>query len=243
MCPILRKIECNEFVCNEFVLVLLQIDIIQSANENNSIDEDGNEGHATLTPVCPATLFINNRTPVSFQMEGNEASILNGIWPGSHNITLLTRFVACHFAGDWNSYLPFTHWADSQLLENPSSNIQLDDWHSLKSDGRNLSTLPSFLDAECALACRPAVGPEDSDSNFLGHNLCNKTDVESIESPPLIGPGTVASAAAHCASPMKMFTAKTLPGHPDICTMFPTMCACMPAKGAATQVMEANIVL
>ncbi len=29
-CPILRKIECNEFVCNESVLALLQIDIVQS---------------------------------------------------------------------------------------------------------------------------------------------------------------------------------------------------------------------
>ncbi len=29
-CPILCKIECNEFVCNKFVLGLLQIDIIQS---------------------------------------------------------------------------------------------------------------------------------------------------------------------------------------------------------------------
>ncbi len=29
MCPILRKIECNEFVCNKFVLVLVQIDLIQ----------------------------------------------------------------------------------------------------------------------------------------------------------------------------------------------------------------------
>ena len=28
-CPILRKIECIEFVCNEFVLVLVQIDLIQ----------------------------------------------------------------------------------------------------------------------------------------------------------------------------------------------------------------------
>jgi hypothetical protein len=28
--PILRKIECNNFVCNKFVLVLLQVDIIQS---------------------------------------------------------------------------------------------------------------------------------------------------------------------------------------------------------------------
>jgi hypothetical protein len=29
-CPILREIECNKFVCNKFVLFLLQIDIIQS---------------------------------------------------------------------------------------------------------------------------------------------------------------------------------------------------------------------
>ncbi len=29
-CPILHKIECNKFACNKFVLVLLQIDIIQS---------------------------------------------------------------------------------------------------------------------------------------------------------------------------------------------------------------------
>ncbi len=30
-CPILRKIECNKFVCDEFVLVLVQIAIIQFA--------------------------------------------------------------------------------------------------------------------------------------------------------------------------------------------------------------------
>ena len=29
MCPILRKIECIKFVCNEFVLVLVQIDLIR----------------------------------------------------------------------------------------------------------------------------------------------------------------------------------------------------------------------
>ncbi len=33
-CPILRKIECIEFVCNEFVLVLVQIDLIQFENSN-----------------------------------------------------------------------------------------------------------------------------------------------------------------------------------------------------------------
>jgi hypothetical protein len=35
MCPILRKIEeCNKFVCNGFVLVLVQIDLIQFVNSN-----------------------------------------------------------------------------------------------------------------------------------------------------------------------------------------------------------------
>jgi hypothetical protein len=34
-CPILRKIECNEFVCNKFVLVLVQIDLIQFENSNS----------------------------------------------------------------------------------------------------------------------------------------------------------------------------------------------------------------
>jgi hypothetical protein len=28
-CPILGEIECNKFVCNEFVLVLVQIDTLQ----------------------------------------------------------------------------------------------------------------------------------------------------------------------------------------------------------------------
>ncbi len=34
MCPILRKIECNEFVPNKFALVLVQINLIQYENLN-----------------------------------------------------------------------------------------------------------------------------------------------------------------------------------------------------------------
>jgi hypothetical protein len=33
-CPILRGIECNEFVCNKFVLLLVQIDLIHFENSN-----------------------------------------------------------------------------------------------------------------------------------------------------------------------------------------------------------------
>jgi hypothetical protein len=33
-CPILRKIESNKFVCNEFVLVLVHIDLVQFDHSN-----------------------------------------------------------------------------------------------------------------------------------------------------------------------------------------------------------------
>jgi hypothetical protein len=121
------------------------------ANEIAFSNEDGDKGHAILSPVCPTTLFNDNRIPVSCQMERDEAPILDGNWPGSHNITLLTRLVACHLAGDWNSYLLFAHWADSQLLGNPSFSTQLDDWCYLKSNGGDLSAFLSSVVAECAL--------------------------------------------------------------------------------------------
>ncbi len=33
-CPIVCEIECNEFVCNKFVLILVQNDLIQFENSN-----------------------------------------------------------------------------------------------------------------------------------------------------------------------------------------------------------------
>jgi hypothetical protein len=70
------------------------------ANEITFSDKDGDKGHTTHTPVRPTTLFNDNRIPVSRLMERDEVSILDGIWLGSHEITLLTHFVAFHFAGD-----------------------------------------------------------------------------------------------------------------------------------------------
>ncbi len=106
-----------------------------------------------------------------------------------------------------------------------------------------MSVLPSSVVAECALGCRPAVGPKDLDGNSLGHDLCNKTNVDSVQSFPFIGPGTVVTAASHCAPPRKVSSAKFSSGHPNICTMLSMMHACMPAKAAAAQILEANIAL
>jgi hypothetical protein len=90
---------------------------------------------------------------------------------------------------------------------------------------------------------RPAVGPKERDGKLLGHNLCNKTDIDSIESLLLVGPGTVATGTSRRAPPRKVTLARSSSGHPDIRTKFLTMRACMPAKVAAAQIIEADIVL
>ncbi len=97
--------------------------------------------------------------------------------------------------------------------------------------------------AECALGCRPAVGPEDLDGNNLRHNLCKKTDIDSVESFPFIESGTVVTAASRHAPPRKVSLAKFLSGHPNIFTMFSTMRAFTPTEAATSQVLEANIAL
>ncbi len=61
-------------------------------------------------------------------------AILNGIWPGSHNVSLLSHFVSLHFVGDWSVYLQFAHWADAQSMLYPNIPVRLDSWLSLKSD-------------------------------------------------------------------------------------------------------------
>jgi hypothetical protein len=85
------------------------------------------------------------------------------------------------------------------------------------------------------------VGPKEMEGKLLGRNLCNKTDVDSVEFPPLVGPGTVATGASHCAPPMKVTLVKSLSGHPNICTMFPTIPAHMPAKVASAYIMRPTL--
>jgi hypothetical protein len=64
---------------------------------------------------------------------GEELVIFEGFCPGSHVITLLSRFKTVHFVGDWLVYLQFAHWADIQSLERPDVAINLGDWLGLKS--------------------------------------------------------------------------------------------------------------
>ena len=75
------------------------------------------------TLVDLVTLFGTQQSAGTLLPTKEETDILNGVWPGLHDVTLLTRFVSCHFDGDWLAYSQFLHWADARLLDQPGAEI------------------------------------------------------------------------------------------------------------------------
>ncbi len=108
----------------------------EDTKEIDSTNNEGNKGHVTasnktLTPVCPITLFSDNRNSVTCLMERSKASILNGIWSGAHNISLLTCFVGAtsqvtglaivllhnwRTLNCWKTLPPLSNWTTGILL-------------------------------------------------------------------------------------------------------------------------------
>ncbi len=198
--------------------------------KTDSSDSDGNEANSLLldlflTPVCLTTLFEGDGT--HYHQELIESNIIDGIWLGNHDITLLTHFSDCHFDGDWNRYLYFGQWAEEQRLAAPSASIQLNDWLSLKSDGADSYGLSSSLSIE-----RMASSAEDTACSPLVHKLCNETAHDSVDSLPSITGRRSGTSSA-----------ETLSVQLDICTMFPAMRACNPDKIAAAKFMDEEWVL
>jgi hypothetical protein len=203
---------------------------VGNSTKTDSSDSDGNEADSLLldlflAPVCLTTLFEGDGTHC--HQELIESNIINGIWPGNHDITLITYFVDCHFDGDWNGYMYFGQWAEEQRLDAPSASIRLDYWLSLKLDGADPYGLSSILSVE-----HTAGSAEDTAYNPLVHKLCNKTAHNSVDSLPSITGRQSGTSSV-----------KTLTVQPDICTMFPAMRAPTPDKIAAAKFMDEECVL
>ncbi len=203
------------------------------------------------TLVKPMTLFGEKRTPIACQVNNKEAAILDRIWPGSHDVVLVIRFVLCHFAGDWTTYLPFAHWADSQSLDYPNSYICLDKWHSLKSDAGDSIAIGGYpTNASAGHLGDRGTSEEGLRSSrhgggWLETKLCNKTCNDSVDfsAPRLYRKSSSIIGNAQCTSPNKAPHARSSSSHPDICIMFPTMRALTPTEVAAAQAMKDNIEL
>ena len=54
--------------------------------------------------------------------------MLDGIWPGRDDTMAVQRYVTMHFTDDWNTYLYFAQWGDSQIAANPKTIVRLEDW-------------------------------------------------------------------------------------------------------------------
>ncbi len=89
--------------------------------------------------------------------------VLDGMWPGPDNPTLLGLFVSSHFHGNWESYSAFALWADLCLLEFPETPIFVDAWVPSKS---------------------PAVssGGDGTAGGLGSNNMCNTTCSNSVAS-------------------------------------------------------------
>jgi hypothetical protein len=75
------------------------------------------------TLVDLVTLFGSQQSAGTLLPTKEETDTLDGVWPGLHDLTLLTCFVSCHCDGDWLAYSQFLYWADAQSLDQPGAEI------------------------------------------------------------------------------------------------------------------------
>jgi hypothetical protein len=73
---------------------------------------------------------------VSGQFDQEEDGIIEGIFPGNLDLSLISRLVAHHFAGVWDEYVPFDQWADDKALQDPDTPILIAKWKALKTEER-----------------------------------------------------------------------------------------------------------
>ncbi len=147
--------------------------------------------------------------------------ICDGIWPGSHNVSLLSHFVSLHFAGDWSAYLQFAYWVDAQSMLYPDVPVHLDSWLSLKSDLAGGVAAP---EGDRGLGGLPSGAYGD-----LGSNMCNETCTDSVGLP-------------HHSTSSSILFSRGSSSHPNIRSIFPAVQACAP-QGSASRVMEDEIPL
>jgi hypothetical protein len=57
-----------------------------------------------------------------------KTDMLDGIWPGSHNVQLLNWFMEMHFSGNWMAYLYFAKWGKTKQDGDSDAVVRLGDW-------------------------------------------------------------------------------------------------------------------
>ncbi len=164
---------------------------------------------------------------VSDQFDQEEDGIIEGIFPGNLDLSLISRFVAHHFAGVWDEYVPFNQWADDKALQDPDTPILIAEWKALKTEERE-----GQESGDCRTEEDHQHGRGDGDDHYGGNS--NKTRGNYNKNRQTLGKDSLLQA------PKCLFVSEhreELGGTPvlsrqrDICKMFPAPNS--PSKGAA----------
>ncbi len=166
-------------------------------------------------------------------VDQDKEDILKDIWPGSHNIYLLTCFVTCHFTGDWRAYLLFARWVEARSLTASRVPIRLEEWLEKEEDKFNEDRGEAGI-RDGGSRCRGLV-----DENML--NMCNKTCSVALShlGSDILGNKATPRSAGPTPSKKGPLWMLSIIQHSDIHTIFPPVARiCTPNKLATEYVME-----
>ncbi len=104
---------------------------VEDGNSRGRVLQCGNdeEGSDIASPLLLAHIHggrKGNGGDKTWDQE--ETDIVDGTWPGVLDSSLLTHFIAYHFAGDAEAYLPFSCWANSHTHGDPNVTVCIEEW-------------------------------------------------------------------------------------------------------------------
>ncbi len=164
---------------------------------------------------------------VSDQFDREEDGIIEGIFPGNLDLSLISRFVAHHFAGVWDEYVPFNQWAHDKAFQDPDTPILIAEWNALKTEERE-----GQESGDCRTEEDHQHGRGDRDYHYGGNS--NKTqgnynkNRQTIEKDSLLQAPKRLFVSEHWEEPGGI---PVLSRQRDIREMFPA--SNPPSKGAA----------
>ncbi len=107
---------------------------------------------------------------------GSRTHLPSGRWLGTGDPSAISQFVALHFWGNWQAYIPFAVWADSRTLEDPDGAVYIKQWmESVEHDG---SSKPAAVATDYQSGNGKGNGKNGGTldgTDFPLNNKCNKT--------------------------------------------------------------------
>jgi hypothetical protein len=107
---------------------------------------------------------------------GSRTHSPSGWWPGTGDPSAVSRFIALHFQGNWQAYIPFAVWVDSRALEDTDGVVYIKQW--MESVEHNGGGKPAAVATDYQSGDGKGNGKNRGTldgMDFPLNNKCNKT--------------------------------------------------------------------